>query len=233
MDAAAAAFEESGSLSPLPEVYRRCQIAFLAVGGLSLITSGFLFVHITYKLILWKVRDLRSQKSDNQVADTVTPENVDLSLGLSENHYYQTRQKAGGVTDMTLPRADTFLSTSTHRPKPPNPLLLLIYNLILGDIFLSVAYMNNVVWLAKDGMEVPSITCRVQGWNVSFGTLITSGFLFAIALFSYLGIIRGYKPSTAVVITACAFVWVFSIFLSSLGLIFFKVDDFFRRQTLW
>lgn len=239
MDAAAAAYEVSGSLSPLPTVYRRCQIAMLTVAGLSLITGGFLFLHITYKLILWKVRDVRSQRGEQADEPVVVSENVDLSLGLSENHYYQTRQKAGGLAATTLvpggppARTDTFRSTSTRRPKPPNPLLLLIYNLILSDMFLSVAYMNNAIWLANDGITVPSMACRAQGWTVSFGTLVTSGFLFAISLFSYFGIIRGYKPSTAVVITACAVVWVLSLFLSSLGLIFFKVDDYFRRQSLW
>ncbi|ROW10622.1 hypothetical protein VMCG_01999 [Cytospora schulzeri] len=237
MDALAGAWEISSTLSPLPKVYRQCQTALLVMGGLSLATTSLLFLHITYKLVLWKVRDIRSQKSE-QAAKAVTTEGVDLSLGLSESHYYQTRQKAGGGTATTLPRgplarSDTFQSTATRRQKPPNPLLLLIYNLILSDIFLSIAYMNNGVWLAKDAIEVASITCRAQGWNVSFGTLVTSGFLFAISLFSYFGIIRGYKPSTGVVITACAIVWVLSIFLSSLGLIWIDVDDFFRRQTLW
>lgn len=237
MGAASAAFEVSGSLSPLPPLYRRCQIALLAVGSVSLVICSLLFLHITYKLILWKVRHYRSQKKEN-AANVAVTENVDLSLGLSENHYYQTRQKAGGGTATELPRgplarSDTIQTTSTHSQKPPNPLLLLIYNLLLSDIVLSIAYMNNVFWLVNDEMIVSSTTCRVQGWNISFGTLVTSGFLFAISFFSYAGIIRGYKPSTCVIIISCAVVWVLSIFISSLGLIFFNVGDFFRRQTIW
>lgn len=237
MSAASAAFEESSTLSPLPPVYRRCQIALLAVGSVSLITSSLLFLHITYKLILWKVNDSQLKKSE-KAAKIAATEDVDLSLGLSENQYYQTRQKARGGTATTLPtgplsRSDTFRSTTVRRQRPPNPLLLLIYNLILSDIFLSMCYMNNAVWLSKDMVEVATKTCRAQGWNISFGTLVTSGFLFAISLFSYGGIIRGYFPSTRVVILACTLVWVSSIFLSSLGLIFVNTDDLFRRETLW
>ncbi|KUI73117.1 hypothetical protein VM1G_08752 [Cytospora mali] len=233
-----AAHAKSGSISPLPAVYQRCQIGMLAVGMLSLITSSLLFLHITYKLILWKVTDSRSHKTKpNQTANPVTTEGVDLSLGLSESQYFQTRQKAGGTT-ATLPRgplarSDTFQSTSTRRQKPPNPLLLLIYNLILSDIFLAIAYMHNIVWLSKDGIDITSLACRTQGWTVSFGTLVTSGFLFAISLFSYCGIIWGYKPSTWVVVVACSTVWILSMFFACIGLAFVKVDEFYRRQMLW
>lgn len=241
----AAAYEMSGSISPLSPVYRRCLTVLLVIGVISLVTSGLLFLHITYKLVLWKVRDYRSQRSKpGLVANTTTWENVDLSLGLSESQYYQTRQKAGGVASTStapeqlppkgpLVRADTDQSISTRRQKPPNPLLLLIYNLLLSDIWLAAAYVNNAVWLSQDGIQVPSSTCHKQGWNVSFGSLVTTGFLFAISFFSYAGIIRGYKPSTWVVLMACAFVWIFSIFLSSVPLFFIPADEYFRRETLW
>lgn len=269
-------YETSGSLSPLPVAYRRSQTALLVCGLLSLVTSGLLIAHITYGLIIWKVRDYQSQKiQPHQDANPITSESVDLSLGLSETHYYQTRKKAGaaaaegggegegeggggeeaeggggeeeeGEVDTeaaaadtpVLPRgpverADTYQSILGSRPKPPNPLLLMIYNIIMSDIVLAATYINNAVWLVRDGIQVPSLTCHKQAWNVSFGSLVTSGFLFALSLFSYFGIIRGYKPPTKTVIAACIVVWGLSIFLASLPLIFVKSEDLYGRQTLW
>ena len=239
--------EYGGSISPLPEIYRRTQTGLLVTGTVSLVTSSLLFLHITYKLILWKVKDCRSQDVEiGQAATAVATETVDLNLGLSETHYYQTRQKKAGANAAPttnapslpppsgpLARSDTLQSTSTSRQKPPNPLLLLIYNLILSDIWLAAAYLHNAVWLSKDGIDISSPTCHTQAWSISFGTLVTSGFLFAISLFSYFGIIQGYKPSTMIVIIACAIVWIASIFFASVGLIFVKVNEFYGRQTIW
>ncbi|POS69125.1 integral membrane protein [Diaporthe helianthi] len=237
------------SITPLPAVYRRCHAAMLALGVLSLVTTSLLVLHITCRLIRWKLNDARPSQEiqPHRVTNSTTDAHIDLSLGLSEAQYFQTRQKQAAVeaavTASTqepvsvhvdpLSRRDTGQTALSHRPKPPNPLLLLIYNLLLSDICLSAAYMNNAVWLQRDMVEVGSAACHAQGWIVSFGCLATSGFLFTISIFSYLGIIRGRKPTTSVVVTACAVVWVLSILIPSLGLFFVDVDEFYRRQVLW
>lgn len=235
------------SISPLPPLYRRCQTAMLVLGMISLVTTSLLFFHITYRLILWKVNDARPQEIQSHRATNSTSEaQVDLSLGLSEAQYFQTRQKQSAgetaaattstqapVPNDSLTRRDTGQSMISRRQKPPNPLLLLIYNLLFSDIGLSAAYTTNAVWLHRDMIEVGSAACHAQGWIVSFGCLATSGFLFTISIFSYLGIIRGHKPTTRVVITACAAVWVLSVFLASLGLFFINIEDYYKRQVLW
>lgn len=234
------------SIGPLPALYRRCQTAMLVLGTLSLVTTSLLILHITYRLILFKINDARPQEiQSHRATNSTSGAQVDLSLGLSEAQYFQTRQKlsAGDAAATTstqasvppdpLTRRDTEHSVLSRRQKPPNPLLLLIYNLLLSDICLSAAYMNNAVWLHRDMIEVGSAACHAQGWIVSFGCLATSGFLFTISIFSYLGIIRGHKPTTGVVVTACAAVWGLSVFLSSLGLIFINVEDYYKRQVLW
>lgn len=234
------------SITPLPALYRRCQTAMLVLGMISLVTTGLLFFHITYRLIIWKINDARPQEiQPHRATDSTSGAQVDLSLGLSEAQYFQTRQKqpagdAAATTSTQTPvpheppaRRDTAQSVISRRQKPPNPLLLLIYNLLFSDIALSAAYTSNAVWLHRDMVEVGTTTCHAQGWIVSFGCLATSGFLFTISIFSYLGIIRGHKPTTRVVVAACAAVWVLSIFLASLGLLFINVEDYYKRQVLW
>lgn len=236
------------SIAPLPALYRRCHAAMLVLGMLSLVTTSLLFFHITYRLILWKINDARPPQGTqphHQATNSTSAAQVDLSLGLSEAQYFQTRQKqpaseaAATVSTQApvsldpLTRRDTGQTVVSRRQKPPNPLMLLIYNLLFSDICLSAAYVNNAVWLHRDMIEVGSATCHAQGWIVSFGCLATSGFLFTISIFSYLGIIRGRKPTTLVVVSACAAVWVLSIFLASLGLFFVDIDKFYKRQVLW
>lgn len=234
------------SIGPLPALYRRCQTAMLVLGSLSLLTTSLLFLHITYRLILFKIHNARTQEiHSHRAANSSGGTQVDLSLGLSEAQYFQTRQKqsAGDAAATTstqapmaadpLTRRDTEHSVISRRQKPPNPLLLLIYNLLFSDIWLAAAYMNNAVWLYRDMIEVGSTACHAQGWIISFGCLATSGFLFTISIFSYLGIIRGHKPTTGLVVTACTAVWVLSVLLASLGLFFVNVEDYYKRQILW
>lgn len=243
------------SVSPLPASIRGCLIAMAGMGVTSLVASSLLWLHITYRLILWKIRDIRFQKMQLEppaAQQTNAPRAIDLNLGLAENHYYQTRyNNSKNATDMPSSlgqkppeQTDTVVSqvvdhgqssrqTSTRREKPPNPLLLLIYNLILADVVLSLAYMNNISWLRMDGIIAKTSTCFAQGWTVSFGCLTTSAFLFAISIFSYAGIIRGYKAKSRDVGIACSIVWILSLLLASLGPMVVHDGTFYGRETNW
>lgn len=260
------------SISPLPEDIKQCLIAMLSVGMVSLLSTMLLLVHITYNLVRWKLRDMRLEKEERKQAMLPTPApRVDLSLGLTEEQYYQTRRggrpHAGSEPppfenapnqDQELDmRNKTTLSNSSsngspaeadaavgptrspaaqssRREKPPNPLLMLIYNLLLGDVALSAAYTNAIVWLSQDGIFAPSNTCSAQGWIISFGCLATSGFLCTISIFSYFGIIRGYKATQRDVLIACSTVWALSIIISSIGPMYYRGDGtFYGRETNW
>lgn len=260
------------SISPLPEDIKQCLIAMLSVGMVSILSTTMLLVHITYNLVRWKLRDMRLEREERKQATLPTPApRVDLSLGLTEEQYYQTRRggrphagsepppfeyasnqeqeldmrnettltnsssssspaEADAVVAPTRPSA----AQSSRREKPPNPLLVLIYNLLLGDVALSAAYVNAIVWLSQDGIFAPSHTCSAQGWIISFGCLATSGFLCTISIFSYFGIIRGYKATQRDVLIACSTVWALSIIISSIGPMYYRGDGaFYGRETNW
>lgn len=242
------------SVSPLPADVRKCLMAMATVGITSLVAAGLLWLHITYRLLLWKIKQFKSRRQQPEAPPaqpTPSPGTIDLNLGLAENHYYQARYHMNAdtptpgdqkqqlertntvVSQMALEQGRQSRTTSSRHEKPPNPLLLLIYNLILADVLLSVSYTNNLSWLLMDGIIAPSKTCTAQGWIVSVGCLTTSGFLFAIAIFSYLGIIRGYKAKSRDVGIACLIVWVMSLLLASLGPLFVRDETFYGRETLW
>ncbi|CAN8100557.1 unnamed protein product [Discula destructiva] len=180
---------------------------------------------------------------------------IDLNLGLVEDHYYRAKRTTAQGTEANdasatppmqkVQRTGTSRShdieheqvsspaSSARREKPPNPLLLLIYNLLAADMTLSAAYTTGIGWLAVDGIIAPSRICAAQGWIVSFGCLTTSGVLFAISILSYLNIIRGYKPTTRDVIIASTTIWTLSVLLSSIGPMYHQSLSFYGRETTW
>ncbi|PSR76245.1 hypothetical protein BD289DRAFT_177401 [Coniella lustricola] len=161
----------------------------------------------------------------------IEPKNT-LATRQRPSHHHRDHRQQSSLSAACPPPA-----VSSVRPRggerPPNPLLLLIYNLLAADTFLSATYLHNSYWLKVDGIVTPSRICSSQGWFVSFGCLTTSGFLFIISVFSYLGIIRGYKATTRDVLIACACIWCASIFLASLGPMYYQEESFWGRETNW
>ncbi|ORY68507.1 uncharacterized protein BCR38DRAFT_521558 [Pseudomassariella vexata] len=229
--------EDIGSISPLPAEYRRGQTAMAVIGLLSLVTTSALWFHITCRLCRWKMKDTKLTHSAAQARDN--PTGVDLSLGLAENHYRQAKgshplsPEAAEASAAEASRDQNECATLRPRPKGANPLLILIYNLIFADITLAAAYTANVVWLRGDALVVGSPTCKAQGWMVGFGCLTTSGFLATIAMYTYLAIVRGYQPSSRIIIGNIVLLWIFAIIVASLGPLITQSEDYFARQTLW
>ncbi|KAH8678541.1 hypothetical protein BX600DRAFT_452182 [Xylariales sp. PMI_506] len=219
----------SASVSPLPASYRHGTTAMAIVGTLSITSSATLFLHITYKLsvLLWSRKALSRPGK---------PAGVDLSLGLSEIHYVQTKtgNLINGQTDHVnqSDNSETVVTVSNNQ-RSPNPLLILIYNLILADVGFSSAYMANFVWLGSDSISVGSPTCNAQGWLVSFGCIISTGFLFSLAIYTYLIVIRGWRPSLKLTIIQCILIWTMAVFVTCLGPIFSREEYYFSRQQFW
>lgn len=239
-------------ISPLPPDVRRSLIGLVVVGTISFISTVLLFTHMTYTLMRWKIKDIKIQREELKQATRPAPtQEVDLHLGLAEDHYYQSKRRTPGASNDTssltqpeMERSEAPLDSRTdqgqghdtiscRREKPPDPLLLLIYNLILADMVLSAAYIHDGVWLSMDGIIVPSLTCSSQGWIISMGCLATSGFLLIISIFSYLGIIRGYKATSRDVTIACSTLWLLSILTASVGSIFVRDQTYYGRETNW
>lgn len=251
------------NISPLPAEIRHGLIAMSCIGVTSFVTSILLFAHITYNLIVWKLRDIkdsRQQQLELVAAPAPTRRaSIDLNMGLVEDHYYRAKRKSNifidpessssqqGTQRTETPRPHeedqhqqqqppppiNSPASSTRGQKPPNPLLLLIYNLLLADISLSMAYVGNIAWLRMNSMYAPSPLCTMQGFVVGFGCLTTSGFLFAISIFSYLGIIRGYKATTRDVVVACCAVWSFSVILACIAPMYYHDQSLYGRETMW
>lgn len=221
--------DDSSTISPLPGAYYHGQLAIAAVGMLSLVSTSLLWLHITYRLVQWKRR--ASRWDSRRHAEATAPQGIDLSVGLSQSHY---RQAKGAALMSTAARVDSTAAGRGARPRPPNPLLILIYNLIFADVLLSASSISSVVWLRRDAIEVGSPACAAQGWLMNFGCLTTSAFLATIAAYTYAITVRGHKPSSWFVQVNVACIWALSVVASCLGpLVTRGHGGFYGRHTLW
>ncbi|ETS88279.1 hypothetical protein PFICI_02107 [Pestalotiopsis fici W106-1] len=200
----------SDTLSPLPSSHRDGLIAVTVFGFLSFIATTTLFIYLTFKLIRWHLQKpaARIQTERPQVQTT------DLSLGLSQSHFAQSKAD----TDAAAQPDVTVISTERHVPHL-NQFLLLVYNLLFAEMHQSTAFLLNVSWTTSNGVWVGTPACWAQGWFISTGDLAASVFITAIAVHTYLTVVKGYQPPQRLLLATIAFLWFFVYALGILGVL--------------
>jgi hypothetical protein len=210
----------SGDLSPLPIVHRRGLIGIAVLSALSFVSCSAVLLHLTVKLTRWCLGSWK--QSRNAAAGPASP-TVDLALGLAERHFVGDNVKPG--------------QPPKRKRAHPNQFLILIYNLLLADIHQAASFLLNAVWVGKDGIEVRTSICWAQAWLVQVGDVASSLFITAIAVHTYLAIVRNYTPPQWAVYTAVVSLWVFNYLLMVLGLAITdngkEVGGFFVRASAW
>lgn len=116
--------------------------------------------------------------------------------------------------------------------QPTNQFLLLIYNLLLADLQQAMAFLLNFDAIRHDAIRVGTTTCWAQGWFVSTGDLASSVFISAIALHTFLGVVKGYRPSTILFWSGIAACWTFVYVLGAIGP-FMHGEEFYVRAGAW
>jgi hypothetical protein len=197
----------SGTLSPLTADLHRGLTAVAFFASISLVSSSSLFLYLSYKLARWRIRASMRERTEREAA--VDLQTVDLSLGLAPQHF-------GGVEEERLRQAT--LVQRRQRRRSPNQFLLLVYNLFLADTLQAIAFFLNAVWVAQDGVFVGTPACFIQGWLVSTGDLASSCFIFAIAVHTYLSVVRRYKPRQWALNLTIVGLWVFVYGMTIMGL---------------
>ena len=112
----------------------------------------------------------------------------------------------------------TFSRAGGPSTKPAlNQFLFLIYNLLLADIQQAIAFLLNISALRTNSITVESPTCFAQGWFVSTGDLASSVFISAIAVHTFMGVVREYRMPNRVFYGCIAGCWTFVYLLAALG----------------
>ncbi|KAI1643227.1 G protein-coupled glucose receptor regulating Gpa2-domain-containing protein [Daldinia loculata] len=193
------------TLSPLPNGHRNGLIAVAVCGIVSFITTSTLFLFLTYKLVTWHLWTPEGIDQGHQ-----TPAN-DLSLGLAQRNF--------GLSKKAIPQGhdEQRRRRQAAGRGPPNQFLVLVYNLFFADMHQATAFMLNIPWIQNNEITVGVPTCWAQGWFVSTGDLSASCFICAIAIHTYLTVVRGYKPPQWALYLAIIGLWVFIYVMSFAG----------------
>lgn len=193
--------KESDDLVPLPAGHRQGLVAVTVFATLSFTSSTAVLLYLTVKLVRWHLRKWRGSR---QLAEEPPSLPVDLSLGLAERHF------TGDESKQRL--------SSTRKKAHPNQFLILIYNLLLADIHQAGAFMLNVSWLGRNAIVIRTPVCWTQGWLISTGDLSSSLFISAIAIHTYLAVVRKYMLPQWVIYATVVALWAFSYILFALGI---------------
>ncbi|KAK3370428.1 G protein-coupled glucose receptor regulating Gpa2-domain-containing protein [Podospora didyma] len=221
----------AGSLSPLPPVLTNGLAAVAMFGFLSFLSSVWLFSFLTYKFIRWQARPLAVDEKRATSPEPNSPSASDINGFLVPAASHLSPPK----TDRWKTPKETFFQRI--RKEPPNQFLMLIYNLLFADIQQAMAFLLNVTWLSNHALDVESTACWAQGWFISTGDLASSVFISAIAVHTYLGVVKGYRLPTSIFYWAIASCWAFIYGLAILGVIITRngqgVGGLYVRAGAW
>jgi hypothetical protein len=113
-----------------------------------------------------------------------------------------------------------------------NQYVILIYNLLLADLQQSIAFSISFHWLRLDAVLAPTAPCFLQGWFLNIGDVASGFFVLAIAIHTWLGVVKGYKlPYKWFVVTILG-IWFIALLLTALGPAMFS-NRFYVRAGAW
>jgi hypothetical protein len=95
--------------------------------------------------------------------------------------------------------------------------VILIYNLLLGDLQQSLSFIISMHWLQLGRIDSPSKSCFAQGWLINMGDMSSGFFVLAIALHTWYSVVLGRKVSNTAFTSGIIGIWIFSLLLTFLG----------------
>jgi hypothetical protein len=113
-----------------------------------------------------------------------------------------------------------------------NQYVILIYNLLIADLQQSIAFSISFHWLRTDSIVAPTAACFIQGWFLNIGDVASGFFVLAIAVHTWLGVIKGYKLPYVWFVVGILCIWLFALVLTMLGPIIYQ-NRFYTRAGSW
>jgi len=113
-----------------------------------------------------------------------------------------------------------------------NQYVILIYNLLLADLQQSIAFSISFHWLRIGKILAPTVPCFIQGWFLNIGDVASGFFVLAIAVHTWLGVIKGYKMPYVWFVVSILGIWLAALVLTLIGPLMYK-EEFFSRAAGW
>lgn len=231
-------------LSPLDDNLRAGLAVIGALAVVSLILCTSLFSFITYRVIQGRLKSPhrrrrrtsglftrrpsspaeRTQHEEHQLCrqassntltgaaksplSPVSPPGSDPSH--RDHHLSNDTDGADEVAVGTVPNI-------RRRYQGYNPLLVLIYMLLIADIIQSASFIPNLVWVDHNAIHVRSESCWAQGWLRSQGDVASAIFAAAVSINTYLLVVHRYTMPSKALRLIVASVWSFSFIIVAAG----------------
>jgi hypothetical protein len=113
-----------------------------------------------------------------------------------------------------------------------NQYIILIYNLLLADLQQSIAFSISFHWLHVNKIVAPSAACFVQGLFLNIGDVASGFFVLAIAIHTWLGVVKAYRMRYSVFVASILFIWLAAILLTIVGPAMYQ-DRYFAPAGGW
>ena len=113
-----------------------------------------------------------------------------------------------------------------------NQYVILIYNLLLADLQQAIAFIMSFHWLRINRILAPTVPCFLQAWFLQIGDVSSGFFVLAIAIHTWLGVVKGYKVPYKWFIVSILGLWAFALLLTILGPAIYQ-ERYFARAGGW
>ncbi|KAK2603088.1 hypothetical protein N8I77_009571 [Diaporthe amygdali] len=224
-------------LSPLDDNLRAGLAVIGALAVVSLILCTSLFSFITYRVIQGRLSAPsrpRCSRSRLFTRRPVPPEPRSQQQQLCRHTSNNTINAAaksplsplspasdpwqrGQLLDTADEAAVGTVPNIRRRYQGYNPLLVLIYMLLIADIIQSTSFIPNLVWVNHDAITVRSESCWAQGWLRSQGDVASAIFAAAVSINTYLLVVHRYTMPSKALRLIVASVWSFSFIIVAAG----------------
>ncbi|KAF4981072.1 hypothetical protein FZEAL_3048 [Fusarium zealandicum] len=191
---------DNDSISPLPATLVNGLIAISVFGLISFLLASTLFLYLTFKLVAWH---LGKKARVNSIARNNPEPQSTIGFGFADRAFAPQGQSSQAAHDESVQRL------TAAQNNTPNQFLILLFNLIIADMHQGAAFMLSLTWIHKGGIFIDAPTCFVQGLFDSNGDLASSLFITAIAIHTYLSVLRDYRPPQKLLCAVVVGIWIF------------------------
>ncbi|KAK4543386.1 hypothetical protein LTR36_005529 [Oleoguttula mirabilis] len=113
-----------------------------------------------------------------------------------------------------------------------NQYVVLVLNLLLADLQQAASFLISFHWVRKDYILAPHPACFAQGWLLHAGDVGSAFFVLAIAVHTFYTAVYGMRVGTKTFTAGIVGIWVFTYFLTSIG-IALHGNKLFVRAGAW
>ena len=105
-------------------------------------------------------------------------------------------------------------------------------NLLIADILQAAGFSFSIYWLISNQIAPESNACFAQAWFFQVGDTSNSFFILAIAIHTWVTIVKGYQLRFKRFQIAVVFLWALALFFSIIGPLLYG-KSIYTKAGIW